>query len=171
VTAAARATDSDPAQTLRYRASGLPAGTRIAARTGVISGRPRRAGVHTVTVTATDGAGASAAARFRWTVLANRLVAVGRARVAGGRTLGDTVRAVAPGWHLNSPTGAAVHPRLRYQWLADGRPVAGRQAHGARFTIPARRGWLGVRISVRITASARYCADSVVVPDAIRPTR
>lgn len=171
VTTAARATDSDPTQTLRYRASGLPAGTRIAAGTGVISGRPRGAGVHTVTVTATDGAGASASARFRWTVLANRLVAVGRARVAGGRSLGDTLRAAGPAWHLNTRTGAAVYPRLRYQWLANGRPVSGWQAQRSRFTIPTRRGWLGVRISVRITASARYCASSVVVPDAIRPTR
>ncbi|MGF1425270.1 putative Ig domain-containing protein [Kitasatospora sp. LaBMicrA B282] len=61
------AVDSDSAQTVTYRASGLPAGLSIS-DTGLISGTPTTAGTTQVTVTATDGAGASGTATFSWTV-------------------------------------------------------------------------------------------------------
>jgi subtilase family serine protease len=58
---------------LRYAASGLPPGLRIAPGTGVISGRPTRPGTTRVTVRVTDSAGATVRAVFRW-----RIRAVGR---------------------------------------------------------------------------------------------
>ncbi|MCI1003071.1 tandem-95 repeat protein [Ochrobactrum sp. C6C9] len=64
--------DSD---TLTYDASGLPDGLTIDPQTGVISGtidnsasQGGASGVHTVTVTATDGDGASVDQTFTWTV-------------------------------------------------------------------------------------------------------
>ena len=53
---------------LRYRASGLPSGLTVNAKTGLISGRPRRAQQSTVTVTASDTAGNRGQATFRWTI-------------------------------------------------------------------------------------------------------
>jgi acetylxylan esterase len=62
------ATDSAAGQTLKYSASGLPAGLSINSSTGLISGTPTANGSSTVTVTATDGTGASGSATFSWTV-------------------------------------------------------------------------------------------------------
>ncbi len=53
---------------LRYAATGLPRGLKIDARTGLISGRPRRAGTRRVTVQVTDGHGGLAGASFSWRV-------------------------------------------------------------------------------------------------------
>ena len=61
------ATDSAPAQTLTYSATGLPAGLSISS-SGLITGTPGTAGTYNVTVTATDTTGASGSASFTWTV-------------------------------------------------------------------------------------------------------
>jgi beta-glucosidase len=52
---------------LTYRANGLPAGLRIDASTGVVSGTSATPGTSTVTVVATDSSGAAATAAFVWT--------------------------------------------------------------------------------------------------------
>lgn len=62
------ATDSGNA-TLRYAASGLPAGLSIAPSTGLITGTPTSAGSGTVTVTATDAFANSALTQFGWMVV------------------------------------------------------------------------------------------------------
>ncbi|QKV80678.1 putative Ig domain-containing protein [Amycolatopsis sp. Hca4] len=54
--------------TLRYSATGLPAGLSINTANGLISGTPTTAGTSTVTVTATDSTGPSGSATFHWTV-------------------------------------------------------------------------------------------------------
>jgi hypothetical protein len=54
--------------TLRYAATGLPAGLSINTTSGVISGTPTAAGTSSVTVTATDSTGPSGSASFTWTV-------------------------------------------------------------------------------------------------------
>jgi len=62
------ATDSGTGQTLRYGATGLPAGLSVNSSTGLISGTPTAVATSTVTVTATDGTGASGLATFTWTI-------------------------------------------------------------------------------------------------------
>jgi hypothetical protein len=63
-----KAADSEPAQTLTYSATGLPAGLSINPATGVISGTPQRITVMAATVTATDASGATGSASIRWAV-------------------------------------------------------------------------------------------------------
>jgi hypothetical protein len=63
-----QASDSATGQTLRYSATGLPAGLSISSSTGLISGSPTANGTSSVTVTVTDGTGASSTASFTWTI-------------------------------------------------------------------------------------------------------
>jgi beta-glucosidase len=60
--------DSTSGQSLRFTASGLPAGTAISA-SGTITGTPTTLGTSTVTVTAQDATGAQASTAFTWMVL------------------------------------------------------------------------------------------------------
>ena len=62
------ATDSNPAATLTYGATGLPAGLGIDPSTGTVSGTPTTVGVSTVTVTVRDSLGFSGTTGFTWTV-------------------------------------------------------------------------------------------------------
>ncbi len=62
---AIKGVDSALGQTLKYSASGLPAGLSINSATGVISGKVTFVENDTVHVTATDGTGASATVYFR----------------------------------------------------------------------------------------------------------
>ena len=61
------ATDSAPGQTLRFSATGLPAGLQIST-SGLISGTPTNARTYAVTVTATDSTGAHGSTTFTWTI-------------------------------------------------------------------------------------------------------
>jgi serine protease len=65
---AVSAHDSAAASHLGLSATGLPAGLRIDARTGVITGRPTHIGTYRVTVLARDETGATARAAFTWIV-------------------------------------------------------------------------------------------------------
>ena len=83
-----KATDSDPAQTLTYTATGLPAGLTINPATGVISGRPTTISKGTATVTATDGAGSAGTATAGWSVqLAIIIPDPGTVRTTAGQAL------------------------------------------------------------------------------------
>jgi len=62
------ASDTATGQTLAYHATGLPAGLSISHSTGVISGKPTKREVRSVTVTASDNTGAAASASFTWSV-------------------------------------------------------------------------------------------------------
>ena len=63
------ATDSTAGETITFGAAGLPAGLKIAAGTGVITGTPTGpGGTFAVTVTATDGTGAAGSAVISWTI-------------------------------------------------------------------------------------------------------
>jgi subtilase family serine protease len=63
-----RGSDTGSGETIRFRATGLPAGLSIASSTGVISGTPKTPGVGTVDVTATDKTGASGSTKFAYVV-------------------------------------------------------------------------------------------------------
>jgi kumamolisin len=63
-----RAADSAAGQSLSFAATGLPGGLTISGSTGSITGRPARAGIYSVDVTATDTTGATGSAAFTWTV-------------------------------------------------------------------------------------------------------
>jgi hypothetical protein len=63
-----RAADSAAGQSLRFTATGLPAGLTISGRAGSITGRPTRVGTYAVNVTAADTTGATGSADFTWTV-------------------------------------------------------------------------------------------------------
>ncbi|WP_063770915.1 Ig domain-containing protein [Streptacidiphilus neutrinimicus] len=65
------AQDSASTSHLVFSASGLPAGLRIDARTGTITGRPTHLGTYRVTVVAKDETGASARTTFTWSVRAH----------------------------------------------------------------------------------------------------
>ncbi|MBP0457211.1 fibronectin type III-like domain-contianing protein [Streptomyces bomunensis] len=65
---ALHASDSSTGQSLRWTATGLPAGLAVDPGTGTISGTPTTAGTSTVTVAATDGTGATGSTSFVWTV-------------------------------------------------------------------------------------------------------
>jgi hypothetical protein len=106
-----RATESTSGQTLRYSASGLPAGLSINTTSGLITGTPTAAGTFTVTVSATDTAGASGSASFTWTVTTGSGGSGGTCRVSyaknewsGGFTANVTVTntgtAAVNGWTL-----------------------------------------------------------------------
>jgi len=64
------ASDAD-GDTLAFSATGLPAGLRINASSGVISGTPSTVANYSTTVTVSDGKGGSAAASFAWTISAS----------------------------------------------------------------------------------------------------
>jgi Pro-kumamolisin, activation domain/Putative Ig domain len=56
---------------VRFSATGLPAGLTINPSSGKVIGHPRRLGTSTVTVIASDAAGSTARASFAWTIQAN----------------------------------------------------------------------------------------------------
>ena len=63
-----RARDSARRARLRYAGRGLPTGLRIDRATGLITGRPSRAGTFRVRIRVRDGSGAAGSATFAWTV-------------------------------------------------------------------------------------------------------
>jgi hypothetical protein len=63
-----KARDSARRAALRFTATHLPPGLRIGRSTGIITGRPSRAGTFRVLVRVRDRSGASGSARFSWTV-------------------------------------------------------------------------------------------------------
>ena len=51
-----------------YKATGLPSGLTLDPSTGKVTGKPKRLGTSTVTVTATDAANSTTQTTFRWTI-------------------------------------------------------------------------------------------------------
>ncbi|MER7764847.1 putative Ig domain-containing protein [Streptomyces sp. NPDC097619] len=114
-----------------WSASGLPAGLRVDAGTGTVSGTPSAAGTSTVTVTATDAAGRAGSVSFGWTVTAPgggsptladpgaQTGYVGRALSLRLRATGGTAPYAFSATGL--PAGLSVHPSTG---LVSGTPSA-----------------------------------------------
>lgn len=79
------ATDSDPGETLSYKATGLPHGLSISPA-GVISGKPTSLQYSTVTITATDSTGASGSVKLAWRVDSKGAI---RSTMSSGRCIAD----------------------------------------------------------------------------------
>jgi subtilase family serine protease len=63
-----KATDSTSGATLSYTATGLPAGLKIAATTGLITGKPTKKATDSVTVTVKDNKGVTSDVKFTWDI-------------------------------------------------------------------------------------------------------
>jgi hypothetical protein len=75
--------DDVPGAGVQFSARGLPPGVGLNATTGLVSGRPRRAGTYSVTVAARDASGSAATTSFSWQIGgATRLLAT--SLTAGG---------------------------------------------------------------------------------------
>jgi hypothetical protein len=95
-----------------WTVTGLPAGLKLAAASGLITGTPSKAGTSTVTVTAKDSAGTTGKATFTWKVLA----ACGTQLIGdGGFETGTTPWTATAG--VRTATSAAA-PAFAGHWLA-----------------------------------------------------
>jgi hypothetical protein len=95
-----------------WTATGLPAGLKLAASSGLITGTPSKAGAFTVTATAKDAAGTSGKVTFTWKVLA----ACGTQLIGNGGLESGT----AP-WTATSgvrTASATATPAFAGKWLA-----------------------------------------------------
>ncbi|HTU28045.1 MAG TPA: S8 family serine peptidase [Solirubrobacteraceae bacterium] len=119
VAVAVRAIDVHSAR-LRFSASGLPRGVRMGARSGKLTGRPRKPGRYHVRVAVRDGRGARAGRTFTWSV--GGLPRITAARVTGAGTARRLAVAVSSGrhapWlrrvrvHLPAGLSARANPRV-----------------------------------------------------------
>jgi hypothetical protein len=72
---------------------------------------------------------------------------------------GSTVRLGSVSWHRDSRSGPTIHPAVRYQWLADGKPIAG--ATGSSWRVPATASWIGKFLRLQLTAKLAYSTEFV----------
>jgi len=135
-----KATDTGGAA-LHYGATGLPAGLKINATTGVISGTPTKISLGTVHVKATDSAGATNSAAIRWAV-------------------GWAVTMPNPG-HVTTTAGQAVYVPLTYTDALGKRDHVTFWATGLPFGLTFLRnptrvyGWAAVAGSYKVTIHAK----------------
>ncbi|MFC8453445.1 glycoside hydrolase family 3 C-terminal domain-containing protein [Kitasatospora sp. NPDC057223] len=114
---ALRATDSASGQTLRWTATGLPAGLAVDAGTGRISGTATSAGTTTVTATATDGTGAAGSTSFVWTTTAPARTGPIVSRLSSSLCLDDRAASTTDG---NPVTVYGCNGSAAQQWTVAG---------------------------------------------------
>jgi hypothetical protein len=145
----ASATDS-AGLSLRYGAAALPAGLRIDSRSGLISGSPTRAGVWTVTLSATDSRGAAARTSFRWTIAGRPSVPAGSLRLdrAGRPVLSLTIAAGAHAAAVRRVAITAPAQRLRFAAQPRARGISARSG-GRRVAASSRLQGAALVVSLR----------------------
>lgn len=120
----------------------LPAGLKLNAATGAITGTPTATGVSRFTIAVSNGIGARATKQATITVAGRAFPAAPTLRITGRAKVGSKLTAVTGSW-------APARPTLRYQWSANGTAIHG--ATGKTLTIaPAQ---VGKTITLRVTAS------------------
>ncbi len=149
-----------------YKATGLPNGLTLDGSTGKVTGKPKRLGTSTVTLTATDTAGTTTEANFRWTIEdPPALSHVSLSSVGVSRpTLSFTVAAGRDEPALKSIS--VVLPRgLHFTNSRATVSVTGRKGNHLRFTASLKDGGLVVTLrtatpQARITISSPRLAAS-----------
>jgi subtilase family serine protease len=149
-----------------YKANGLPDGLTLDPSTGKVTGKPKRLGTSTVTVTATDAANTTTQTAFRWTVEnPPALSRVSLSSVGSSRpTLTFTVAAGRDEPALKSIS--IVLPRgLHFTKSHSTVSVTGPKGKHLRFTASLARGGLVVTLrsatsQVRVTISSPRLAAS-----------
>ncbi|MDH6137903.1 hypothetical protein P3T37_007341 [Kitasatospora sp. MAA4] len=162
------AVDSTAAQSVSYRASGLPTGLTISP-TGLISGTPTTAGTSnvTVTATATDQTHTTATTAFPWTVTA------ATAACTAGQQLGDpgfengtdtTPWKTTPGVLNNQMSDQPSHSGSWDAWL-DGYGHAATDTLRQSVTIPTgcTKATLSTWMHIETAKHTRQAADTLKV--------
>ncbi len=155
---------------VHYSATGLPAGLSIGSASGKITGRPRRLGTSTVTLTVTNGAGATAGASFAWTVETKpTLSRVSLSRVGSARPrLSFTLSAGRDAPKLK--TANVTLPRgLRFTRSRASVSVTGIGNRHVKYTVSLQHGTLvvklkspGLQVHVTITYPRLQAGGSLV---------
>jgi subtilase family serine protease len=156
-----RATASSGAR-LTYAAKGLPPGLKLDATSGRISGKPTRAGVYTVRVTAHDSQSRTGGATFRWTVAGPpRIARLSLRQTSSGPQLAFTVTA-----GQNAPALRTLEVKVPHALIvAAGRGVTvtgtGHPAPRIRFS---DRAWRGSLLTITLRTPLRSVRVTLVAP-------
>ncbi|MGN6869930.1 MAG: putative Ig domain-containing protein, partial [Solirubrobacteraceae bacterium] len=142
-----RASDTHGAS-VHFSATGLPVGLSMNSSSGKITGRPRRLGTFTVTVTATNGAGATAGTSFAWTIQTKpKLSRVSLSRVGSARPrLSFMLTSGRDAPKLKSVS--VTLPRgLRFTRARATVSVTGRGNRRVRYTVSLQHGTLVLKVT------------------------
>jgi hypothetical protein len=143
---------------LRYRASGLPVGVRIATRSGRLTGRPRRPGHYVVHVSVRDGRGARAGRTFTWSVAAPPRITI--ARLSGTGSARRLAVTITSGPHAPWLRRVRLHLPAGLTAPASARAVVRARHHatvrvaGSLVTIALTSPSPSIRLSLRVRGGA-----------------
>jgi subtilase family serine protease len=161
-------TDSDGLP-LRFKASGLPAGLSIGSGSGLISGKPSRAGHFAATLNVTDSVGSSSTATFSWTIAGLPSVTASSLSLVHHTSpkLSLKLRAGSYAAAIRSitvqPNSGAVRLSSRRRSMASGIVISAAPGHHLKVTSRSHRGVLAIVLS----SSARTLMLTVTSPEII----
>jgi subtilase family serine protease len=160
VTLQIKATDTR-GSSVHFTATGLPVGLSIDASTGKITGRPRRLGASTTTVTASNSTGVTRVTSFPWTIQTDPKLS--RVSLSGVRAthprLFFMVAAGRDAPDLKSVT-VALPRGLRFTRSRAKVTVTGRGNHRVRYTVSLQHGTL----VVKLTTAAQQVHVTITYP-------
>jgi len=155
------ATDSDPAATLSYAATGLPPGLTIDTHSGLISGTPTAGGIGNVKVTAADGTGATGSTSFTWTVASNGTGCFGQTLLNPDFEYGDAGWTASDG--VINTDGTYAHGGSGYAWLA-GYGTTHTSTLTQQVVIPAKcKATLSYQLRISTYENAKAARDTLTV--------